>query len=56
MTVETWLLEVLQQSNRKDVEAFARTLGMKPKGSKLDIIMGIKKDHIQGQRQIQEGL
>ena len=40
---EERLLEMLQQSKRQEVESLAKSLGAKPKGSKLDIIMLIKK-------------
>ena len=40
---EERLLEMLQQSTVKDAKAFARSLGLPGSGSKLDIIMNIKR-------------
>eukprot|EP00794_Sanderia_malayensis_P018519 gene18519-20377_t len=46
---EERLLELLQQSNIKEIVAFAKSMGIFTKGSKLDILMQIKekisKDH-----------
>ncbi|MES9880904.1 MAG: hypothetical protein ABW185_08490 [Sedimenticola sp.] len=39
---EERLVELLQHSSRQEVEAFAKSLGSKPKGSKADIVMQIK--------------
>ena len=41
---EERLLELLQQATLKEVTSFTKQLGIKPKGSKLDIIMQIKRN------------
>lgn len=39
---EERLLELLNNSTSKEVSSFASTLGLKPKGTKLDVIMQVK--------------
>ena len=41
---EERLVELLQQSTRKEVEVFSRKLNIKPTVSKLEIIMQIKRE------------
>jgi len=39
---EERLLELLNNSTSKEVSSFVRTLGLKPKGTKLDVVMQVK--------------
>ena len=39
---EERLLQLLNNSTSKEISSFARTLGLKPKGTKLDVIMQVR--------------